>query len=84
MKENIAVEDSRAMIELSQKSDIFNEIINIDLNNEEIGAYASKLAVFPEIRENLGFYLKELVRLTPRIIMEGRDIGTVVAPNAES
>ena len=31
----------------------------------------------------LGFYLKKLIQTTPRIIMEGRDIGTVVAPNAD-
>jgi cytidylate kinase len=35
------------------------------------------------VRDNLGHYLKSLIKNTSRIIMEGRDIGTIVAPKAD-
>lgn len=44
---------------------------------------ASQIAVIPEVRINLGKYLIKLIEITPRIIMEGRDIGTVIAPFAD-
>lgn len=54
-----------------------------ELGAENIGMIASQVAIIPEVRSNLGEYLVELIRITPRIIMEGRDIGTVIAPSAD-
>lgn len=83
LQENIDANDDASIIELSKNADIILRTKDIDLNLEIIGDFASKLSILPEVRENLGFYLKELIRTIPRIIMEGRDIGTVVAPNAD-
>ena len=83
LEKKIDASDTARIIDLSKKTDIIAETKDIDLNDEQIGAYASKLAIIPEIRENLSLYLKELIRTTPRIIMEGREIGTVIAPNAD-
>jgi len=52
------------------------------LRGEDVGAYASKVAVLPAIR-------KQLLELQRKIassgcVMDGRDIGTVVLPDAEA
>ncbi|MDA9163434.1 (d)CMP kinase [Rickettsiaceae bacterium] len=83
MMAGISADDEGGIIELSASSDVITEVEGVDLNIEAIGEFASKLSVIQEVRENLGVYLINLIRNTPRIIMEGRDIGTVVAPNAD-
>jgi cytidylate kinase len=83
MQKNIAPEDRNSVIKLSENTDILSVIEGIDLNTEMIGNFASKISVYEEVRSNLGKYLQRLIKNTPRIIMEGRDIGTVVAPDAD-
>lgn len=72
--------DQDAVIKLSQDISIVQDK---ELGAENIGMIASQVAIIPEVRSNLGEYLVELIRITPRIIMEGRDIGTVIAPSAD-
>ena len=50
---------------------------------EEVGSKASEIASIPEVREALNIPQRDLLKIHPRIIMEGRDIGTVIAPNAD-
>lgn len=83
LQEKVAADDDAKIIELSQSADIISKTKDVDLNVEIIGDFASKISVLAEVRHNLGIYLKRLIQTTPRIIMEGRDIGTVVAPNAD-
>ena len=83
MMAGISADDEGGIIELSASSDVITEVEGVDLNIEAIGEFASKLSVIQEVRKNLGIYLINLIGNTPRIIMEGRDIGTVVAPNAD-
>ncbi len=80
ISQKIDVTDIDAVIALSKELKLDN---NFDLENENIGNIASQIAVISEIRNNLNKYLINLVKTTPRMIMEGRDIGTVVAPNAD-
>lgn len=82
-QENISPEDTENIIKLSANADIVSRVKDVDLNVEIIGDIASKISVLPEVRDNLGHYLKRLIKDKPRIVMEGRDIGTVVAPNAD-
>lgn len=83
LKNNISENDIDSIIRISAESDIISEINNIDLNIEKIGSFASKISVIVEVRNNLGRYLKSVIESAPRIIMEGRDIGTIIAPNAD-
>lgn len=83
IEKNIPPERLDKVIELSANEDVIAKTQNIDLNQEKIGDIASKISVIPEVRANLGSYLRNLIETTPRIIMEGRDIGTVVAPDAD-
>ena len=82
LRNNVSPDDVVAITELS-KSDILAKINQIDLNNEEIGQLASKIATIPLVRKNLTKGLVKKIAENQRIIMEGRDIGTVVAPNAD-
>lgn len=52
------------------------------IRENEISAYASKVSAIPEVRE----FLLEMQRKIARensVIMDGRDIGTVILPHAE-
>lgn len=80
---NISSNDVNSIIQLSLSENIIDQAQGIDLNLEEIGIFASNISTIPEVRNNLGKYLLRLIKETPRIIMEGRDIGTIIAPNAD-
>lgn len=80
IKEKIDITDINKVISLSKKIDITDKF---DLEDENIGGVASQIAVIAEVRDNLNKHLVNLINITPRILMEGRDIGTIVAPNAD-
>ncbi len=56
-----------------------------DVNNEirlpEISLYASDVSAYPEVREYL-LNMQRSMAESQNVIMDGRDIGTVVLPNA--
>lgn len=80
IKEKIDITDINKVISLSKEIDITDKF---DLEDENIGGVASQIAVIAEVRDNLNKHLVKLINTTPRILMEGRDIGTIVAPNAD-
>lgn len=58
-----------------------NRDVTNAIRQEQCGAYASKLAVLPEVRHALtGSYQK--LRRAPGLVADGRDMGTVVFPDA--
>ena len=57
------------------------ENITSRLRNEEVGNMASKVSAVPEVRAHLLNLQKELAR-TQDVVMDGRDIGTCVLPDA--
>jgi cytidylate kinase len=83
MQENILPEDTQNVIKLSSIIDVISRVKGVDLNVESLGDIASKISVLSDVRTNLGNYLQQIIKHTPRIIMEGRDIGTVIAPKAD-
>lgn len=80
ISQKIDIADINKVIALSKEIDITGKF---DLEDENIGAIASQIAVIAEVRDNLNKHLIKLINTTPRILMEGRDIGTIVAPNAD-
>lgn len=52
-----------------------------DIRNEAIGELASDIAVLPKVREVL-LYRQRSFKKLPGLIADGRDMGTVVFPNA--
>lgn len=54
-----------------------------DLRGEDTGEAASIVAVIPEVRQALLGFQREFAKRPPGTVLDGRDIGTVVCPNAD-
>jgi len=52
------------------------------LSRHEIGEAASKVAVMPSVRRALVEAQRQFSRMLPGTVLDGRDIGTVVCPDA--
>jgi cytidylate kinase len=53
------------------------------LRTEEIAATASQVAVIPGVRAALLQFQRDFARQEPGAVLDGRDIGTVVCPDAD-
>ena len=53
------------------------------LRSEEVGGYASRVSVHPEVREALYQRQRAFAEQSGGAVLDGRDIGTVIAPEAE-
>lgn len=58
------------------------ENVNGAIRNEEVGNMASSSSKHPKVRERLTVLQKELAAKN-NVVMDGRDIGTCVLPNAD-
>lgn len=83
IEDGIDPDNIDAVMHVSENEDVISRVKGIDLNTELIGDIASKISTIPGVRVSLTNYLINLMNNTPRIVMEGRDIGTVVAPDAD-
>jgi len=54
-----------------------------DLRTLEAGQVASKVAVLPEVRAALTEFQRSFARREGGAVLDGRDIGTVICPDAE-
>ncbi|MCC5909878.1 MAG: (d)CMP kinase [Clostridiaceae bacterium] len=90
LKEKIDVEDTEKIIKLAQKTNIVfsKNIVYIDNSSveEEIRSYevtenVSYIAKIPEVRRILMKLQKKMAE-NDNVVMDGRDIGTHVLPNA--
>jgi cytidylate kinase len=52
------------------------------LRTDEAGQQASKVGAIPEVRANLLKFQKEFSSRAPGAVLDGRDIGTVICPDA--
>ncbi len=57
------------------------ENVNDLIRTEEVSKAASKTSVVPEVRKKL-VSLQQKIAITESVVMDGRDIGTKVLPNA--
>jgi CMP/dCMP kinase len=53
------------------------------LKAHAVGEAASRVSVIPEVREALLAFQREFGRVSPGAVLDGRDIGTVIFPDAE-
>ena len=58
------------------------EVVSEQLRTEQTGNAASKVAAYPRVREAL-LRRQRAFRLAPGLIADGRDMGTVVFPDAQ-
>jgi CMP/dCMP kinase len=54
-----------------------------ELRGELVGGYASKVAVLPKVRAALLAFQRSFAQRQPGAVLDGRDIGTVVCPDAD-
>ncbi|KUJ80377.1 cytidylate kinase [Ruegeria marisrubri] len=54
-----------------------------DLRSAEVAQAASKVAVIPEVRAALVDFQRDFARREGGAVLDGRDIGTVICPDAE-
>lgn len=65
-----------------QKIYLAEEDVGGLIRTNEISAYASKVSAIPEVRTHL-LGLQRDIAAKNNVIMDGRDIGTVILPNAD-
>ena len=65
-----------------QKIYLGDENVGGLIRTNEISAYASKVSAIPEVRSHL-LALQRNIAAENNVIMDGRDIGTVILPNAD-
>lgn len=75
-------ENVNGIINLSKKID-FTKLNNPELFTEEIGGWASKVAKIQEIRDFLFKIQIDFCNKKEGAILDGRDIGTTICPDAE-
>lgn len=56
---------------------------NPELRSEDVGAYASRVSVHPAVRKSLFERQRAFATQPSGAVLDGRDIGTVIAPEAE-
>ncbi len=71
-----------AAIEISQSLDLTN-INSEELETEKVGAAASIVSAIPEVRGHLLDFQRRVAGNPRGAVLDGRDIGTVVCPNAD-
>ena len=57
--------------------------VSVDIRGPEVTAHVSAVAAVPAVRQLLVARQRDLIAAAERIVVEGRDIGTVVAPDAD-
>jgi cytidylate kinase len=60
-----------------------NELDKYDLQKPEIAQAASEIALIPEVRAALLEFQRKFSQKTPGAVLDGRDIGTIVCPDAK-
>jgi cytidylate kinase len=59
------------------------DLARTDLRSHAAGQAASKVAVIPEVRSALVTFQREFARQNGGAVLDGRDIGTVICPDAD-
>ena len=60
-----------------------DDLDNYDLQKPDIAKAASEIAAIPEVRASLLEFQQNFSRKMPGAVLDGRDIGTIVCPNAK-
>lgn len=91
LREKVSIEDKDRIREILNKIDIKlepdgkvfldAEDVTTKIRTEEVSRYSSPISTIQEVREKL-LVLQRNMASSQDVVMEGRDIGTVVFPNA--
>lgn len=61
-----------------------NEEVTDQISHEDVGAFASRISHYPEVRKSLLAAQRACAQNVPGLVAEGRDCGTVVFPEAQA
>ena len=73
--------DKNEVIDILKYID-FSDLENPDLYTEDVGNVASKISVIQEVRDFLFQYQRDFAYQMGGSVLDGRDIGTVICPDA--
>src|SRR5262249_6417257 len=59
------------------------EFDEVALKSHEVGEAASVVSAFPDVRSALLDFQREFGRTPPGAVLDGRDIGTIIFPDAD-
>ena len=95
LRQQIDLDDVSALVAQASRLDVMfkstpqgvsvildSEEVSSQLRTEQMGNAASKIAAYPPVREAL-LQRQRAFRVAPGLIADGRDMGTVVFPDAE-
>ncbi|OPB35892.1 (d)CMP kinase [Bartonella taylorii] len=82
LKQKLALDDEKSALACAKELD-FNTLNLALLSSHELGEAASKIALIPTVREILVAKQRNFAKILPGSVLDGRDIGTVVCPDAD-
>jgi cytidylate kinase len=82
LKNGFAPNEIDEIVALANQID-FTDIASLPLSQEEVGQMASKIAVEPKVRKVLNHIQRDFPIGRKGAIIDGRDIGTLIFPNAD-
>lgn len=83
INKKISTQDVDSIIELSKTFDVSSSRNNSILYSADVTNISSVIASIPKVRKNLYSVQRDFLLQNRRVVMEGRDIGTVIAPDAD-
>jgi CMP/dCMP kinase len=81
MKSGTDPRDELACAKIAAELDVA-QFQDADLRGELVGGYASKVAALPKVRDALLQFQRKFAVQKPGTVLDGRDIGTVICPDA--
>lgn len=82
IKHGKALEDAESAAHFAAALDV-DKIADHELRNERVAEAASRISAYPQVRKNLLEFQRAFARKAPGAVLDGRDIGTVVCPDAD-
>lgn len=82
IKHGKALDDAESAAHFAATLDV-DKIADHELRNERVAEAASRISAYPQVRKNLLDFQRAFARKSPGAVLDGRDIGTVVCPDAD-
>ncbi|WP_409361391.1 (d)CMP kinase [Bartonella heixiaziensis] len=82
LQQKLALDDEKSALACAKELD-FDTLNPAVLSSHELGEAASKIAIIPAVREILVAKQRNFTKVLPGSVLDGRDIGTVVCPDAD-
>ncbi|MET3559605.1 cytidylate kinase [Bartonella japonica] len=82
LQQALALDDEKKALAYATELD-FNTLNSTLLSSHELGEAASKIALMPAVRKVLVAKQRHFAKILPGSVLDGRDIGTVVCPDAD-